>query len=854
MSETPPFPANPGDDNTMSLGAGTGSGPSEAIESQIGPYKLIRCIGVGGMGEVFEAVQTEPIRRRVALKVIKRGMDTHAVVARFDAERQALAMMDHPCIAKVFDAGSTERGRPFFAMEYVEGEPISAYCDRHRLTISARLELFLRVCEGVQHAHQKAVIHRDLKPSNILVTEVDGKPLPKIIDFGVAKATSERLTDMTMVTELGQMIGTPEYMSPEQASLTDDDIDTRTDVYALGVVLYELLAGALPFESKELRKVGYDAVRKIICEQDPLRPSTRFSSLGDLGSGVAEAHGCAPKRMRSELQGDLDWITMKALEKSRDRRYETANGLAADIKRHLRHEPVTAGPPSLSYLTSKFVRRHRTGVAIAAVTVMALAAFAVTATFQANVIARERDRAEAEGAKAEAMNEFLSEMLTSANPWTGGEHDATVVQALDAAVLQIDEAFEGQPETEASMRAALGKAYLGLGKLEPAEVQINQAVQMHLAQNGENDLPFAHLLLEESKLHQHLTDYHSAVESASQAGRYFRQNPNGKTHDLMNAYHLQARNLIYTQQYVEADSVLSLAEALAPRLDEESRIVAAVSLSQRADLALERDGNAAVADSLSRLAYEYARAIDPDDASVANYLNNAAQYHGRSGDFEGALADFDLALELYERSFGTDHPEYATCLENRGGILYGLGRIDETFATLNQVRDIRTRNLGESHIDVVRTGLNMGAVASIAGNYEEALAIFLELKPILIEARGVEHPDVLSVLRNEGIALRSLNRKDESIAVFQEILEISLRMFENDHPQIARSKADYGVALGLLEQYPEAEENLLAAFEIYSQDAGPEHITTKDIASLLSQLYIRMGEPEKAAKYQETGD
>ncbi len=513
MSDKPTIPSDPGYDRTISMGADDRNNPSEEIESQIGPYKLLRCIGVGGMGEVFEAEKTEPIRRRVALKVIKRGMDTHAVVARFDAERQALAMMDHPCIAKVFDAGSTERGRPFFAMEYVEGEPISTYCDRHRLSIDARLELFLRVCEGVQHAHQKAVIHRDLKPTNILVTEIDGIPLPKIIDFGVAKATSERLTDMTMVTELGQMVGTPEYMSPEQASFTDDDIDTRTDVYALGVVLYELLAGALPFESRELRKAGFDAVRKIICEQDPVRPSTRFSSLGELGTGVAKAHGCAPKRLRNEIQGDLDWITMKALEKDRDRRYETANGLAADIRRHLRFEPVSAGPPSLSYKVSKFVRRHRAGVAIAAVTVVALAAFAVTATYQANVIAQERDRAEAEGAKAEAMNEFLSEMLSSADPWTGGEYDATVVQALDAAVLQIDDAFEGQAETEASMRAALGKAYLGLGKLEPAAAQINRAIQMYLEQDNHDDLQLANLRLAESKLNQHLNEFNTAVDS-----------------------------------------------------------------------------------------------------------------------------------------------------------------------------------------------------------------------------------------------------------------------------------------------------------------------------------------------------
>ncbi len=850
MNDDRTFSIGPDGDQTVPIDPDGGKAAGEDIGTVIGPYRLVRRIGEGGMGEVFEAEQTEPIRRRVALKVIKQGMDTRAVVARFDAERQALAMMDHPCIAKVYDAGATDRGRPFFVMEFVEGEPITDYCDRRHLSTEARLELFVRVCEGVQHAHQKAVIHRDLKPGNILVAHVDGQPLPKIIDFGVAKATTQRLTEMTMFTELGQMVGTPEYMSPEQASLTEDDIDTRTDVYALGVVLYKLLVGTLPFASKELRQAGQEAIRRIICEQDPPRPSTRFSSLGDQTRDVAEARGVAPKRLQSELRGDLDWITMKALEKNRDRRYETANGLAADVRRHLRNEPVTAGPPTVGYRTSKFVRRHRTGVAIATATVVALAAFAVTSTLQANVIARERDRAEAEAAKAEAMNDFLAKTLASADPWSGGDHDATVIQALDAAVKQIDTAFEGQPEVEVSMRTVLGQTYLGLGRLEPATEQIERAVQMRIEQEGLDQYELGELRVVEAKLRQDSTEYETAVARAADAARIFRLNPKVDTNDLVNAYQHETRNLIYAQRYAEADSVLALSEELAPGLVGEQRILAAENFSQRADISYERDGNAAAADSLSRLAYERAKSIDPDHAVVATYLNNAAQYHSQSGDYEGALADFDAALDLYEKIFGTDHPEYAICLENRGGVLYRLGRVEETFAVLDQVRDIRARNLGPNHLNVVRTRLNMGAVSSRAGEYERALAIYRELKPILIEARGLDHADVLAVLRNEGLALRSLKRYEEALVVVEEAIEISIRMHGIDHVQTATSRADYGTVLYYLKRYAEAEQNLVAVFDFYFADLGTEHPKTRNVGMWLVELYEKTGETDKADRYR----
>ena len=470
---------------------GTPEDPTRTIEmitgasgAVIGPYRLIRQLGEGGMGVVYHAQQLQPIRRDVALKIIKPGMDSKQVIARFESERQALAIMDHANIARVFDAGTTSTGLPYFVMELVDGVPITRYCDSKRLTLRERIELFIPVCPAIQHAHQKGIIHRDIKPSNVLIAEQEGKATPKVIDFGLAKALGHQLSDATMMTNYDTVVGTFQYMSPEQAELGRHDIDTRSDVYSLGAVLYELLAGTTPLEHGSLAKASYVEILRQIRETEPAPPSARTRHFVVSAESAAQ-RSTDPAQLPKLLNGELDWITMKALEKDRTRRYETVNSLANDLKRYLDGEPVEAAPPSTVYRLGKFVRKHRTWLATAAT----FTALLVTGVVVSSLMAVRASRAEQE---ARAVNDFLQNDLLAqasankqARPDNKPDPDLKVRTALDRAAAGIEGKFALQPLVEASVRQTIGDTYQDLGLYPEAQRQVERALDLRLRVLGE---------------------------------------------------------------------------------------------------------------------------------------------------------------------------------------------------------------------------------------------------------------------------------------------------------------------------------------------------------------------------------
>ena len=636
-------------------------------------YRLLQEIGEGGMGEVFLAEQEKPIRRRVALKLIKAGMDTRQVIARFESERQALALMDHPCIAKVFDADSTSEGRPYFAMEYVKGEPITAYCDRHRLTTRERLDLFMQVCDGVQHAHHKGIIHRDIKPSNVLVAIQDEKPVPKIIDFGVAKATEQRLTEKTVFTQMGVLVGTPEYMSPEQAEMTGLDIDTRTDVYSLGVLLYELLVGALPFDPRELRKGGFDELRHKIREEEPSKPSTRVSTLGGATRDIANRRRTDLPALRRDLRGDLDWITMKALEKDRTRRYGSPNDLAADVGHHLRHEPVQASPPSTAYRVGKFARRHRLGVVATVAVVLAVVAGISATTIGLVRATRAKTEAKRETATAEQVSEFLVGLFEVSDPSEARGNSISAREVLDRGAERIEAALADQPAIQARMMSKVGQVYQNLGLYEQAEPLLRRALEIRRHVLG--------------------PDHHETLHSLNRIGSLCWRK--GQL-DEAERYHGEALE--------RARRVLG---------DDHPDTFNYVN---NLGTVLEAQGKLDEAELYYREALEGRRRVLGDDHSATlvsrSNLGLALVNQGKLDEAEPYTRE---ALEDKRRTLGDDHPATLASINNMGHLLEAQGKLDQAEPYYREALETNRRVLGDDHPLTLESISNMGYLINVQG-------------------------------------------------------------------------------------------------------------------------------------------
>ncbi len=700
--------------------------------SFIGPYRVLELLGSGGMGEVYLAEQLTPIHRRVALKIIKQGMDTKDVVARFETERQALALMDHAAIAKVFEAGATPRGRPYFAMEYVQGASIIEYCDTHRLSIDERVRLFVKVCEGVQHAHQCAIIHRDLKPSNILVSVHGQSVSPKIIDFGVAKATGSRLTDRAAHTRIGEFIGTPEYMSPEQAEKSGLDVDTRSDVYSLGVVLYELLVGTVPFDPSTLRSSGLDEIRRRIREDDPPTPSVRLSQLGAEGQAAGRARHTNANKLAERVRGDLDWICLKALEKDRTRRYGTPTELAEDLNRHLADLPVVARPPSASYRMSKFVRRHRLGVTSALVLVALLMAFAGTMAVQAGRIARERDRANQETQRAEEearaaseVSRFLVQLFEVSDPGETRGNSITAREILDQGAQRIGGQLASQPAMQARMSRTIGEVYTALGLYKEARPLLENA--------------------------------HALVDSLSTAGK-------GHPAQLASAKHALALLLIWIGEYEQAHELVSDAVAIRERHSGSDSSELAASL-RLLGVTLQRQDRLVDAEvELRRAAEIQEQGAGTNDSEYAATLHNLAIVRMLQKDFAEAETLFLRSADIERTVRGQENHRVATSLHVLSILLQDQERYAEALVQEREALRIREAVLGPDHFHVAYSLTTLAQLHRQLGQAQLALQPGQRAMRIAEEAVGPAHWEAIWMRGDVAKTLMALNKVDEAIA------------------------------------------------------------------------------------------
>ncbi|SRR5579871_750147 len=787
---------NPIGDSGLGGTGGVATSAAVRLGEALGNYRILSQLGEGGMGQVWLAEQTAPLQRQVALKLIRVGMYDDSVLQRFESERQALASMSHPSIAKVFDAGTTPDGQPYFAMEYVPGLPITEYCDKKKITIRERLELFVQLCEGVQHAHQKAIMHRDLKPANILVVEIDGKPTPRIIDFGLAKATARSASGKHHLTQVGMFMGTPGYMSPEQANPEPEDIDTRTDVYSLGVILYELLTGFLPSDVQGGDQALADKLKRLR-EQDPPLPSTKVRSDRDSSAAKAAERGTDPIQLVSLLRGDLDWIAMKALERDRTRRYGTPSELATDIGHYLRHEPVTARPASAAYQVGKYVRRHRFGVAVAAAMVALLAGFAVMQAIQLGRTTRERDR-------ANRITDFMVGMFKVSDPNEARGNQITAREILDKASNEIQASLAKDVEVQSQLMAVMAKTYVNLGLFSRAHGLAERALENRRRVLGPND--------------------RKTLESTTQLGWILDRE----------GREIEAEKLIRQTLEVQL-RVLGPEDPLTLETTEDLAIV------------LEKQGHYAEEEKIERelLAIRTRKFGAEDLQTMRSMLNLGDALHGESR-FPEAEKQFRQLLEIERRVLGSGHPWQLAAMHNLANLIEEQGRYTEAEALYRETLETETRVLGPEHPDTASTMTTLATTIAAQGRSAEAEGLYRKSLDILQRTVGSDHN--YSLAAEDGLAnvLATEGHYGEAEKLHREILATRLRLLGPDHTDTLLSQYNIADALFRQNHFSESDKLLRETLKSQNRVLGAESPDTLASKAFLARILIAEGNSREA--------